>query len=480
MDRIKSGKILFAFLFLFIAHTAIAVSQDDITNSRNTAIVQAAKRIGPSVVTIKVSTTVKTRRYISPYHDDFFDKFFNDFFGQMPPSQRDFKQQGLGSGVIISADGYVLTNEHVIHGADEIKIKLFDGKEYDGKLEASDEDSDIAIIKISEKRAFLFAPLGDSNDLQVGEWAVAIGNPFGFIVDDPKPTVTVGVISALGRSINAGKSMGQVREYRNLIQTDAAINPGNSGGPLVNILGEVIGINTAIFSTSGGSEGIGFAIPINTAKRIKDDLLLHGRVIRPMIGIRLQSIDKKWAKYYNLKEEKGVLVTGIVPSSPAEKAGIKKGDIILKLNGIDIESANDIVEKVQNKRVGDKVVLEVLRDEKTSNIEIILEEKTAVSKKESKTNLGIEVEDINPELVKRYRLSEDDGVVITGVEADSMAFNMGLQEGDVIKEINRHKIKTVSDFNKELDKLDGEKIINMIVNRQGILLLITMDTGEDK
>ncbi|MDD5773785.1 MAG: Do family serine endopeptidase [bacterium] len=480
MKTRKINNYLCAIFFIILnAYTVFAVAKDDITSGRNTAIVQAAKKVGPAVVTIKTSWTVKDQKKANPYHNEPLDQFYHDFFGEMPP-QQEFKQESLASGVIISADGYILTNEHVVNSSEQIKVKLSDGSEYEGKLESSDEDSDIALVKINAKNDLPFAVLGASDDLMVGEWVVAIGNPFGFIVDDPKPTVTVGVVSAIGRTIQAGRQFGNMREYTNLIQTDAAINPGNSGGPLVNILGEVIGINTAIFSTSGGSEGIGFAIPINTAKRIKDDLLSHGRVIRPMIGIQLQSLDKKWAQYYNLKEENGVLVAGIIPSSPAEKAGIRKGDIILKLDNIEIKDARDMVEKVQSKRVGDKVVLEVLRDEIKLNVEIVLEEKVTNGKKEAGNNLGIEAEDINPELVKQYRLSDDEGVVITGIKTDSISFNIGLRKGDVIKEINRNKIKTVSDFNKVLEKLNKDTMVSMIVNRRGLMLLVTMDLGAGK
>lgn len=488
MKKNKFCKSILVFLYFILFVNLVSsessterhmTGQDDVTDSRNTAIVQAAKKVGPAVVTIKTSWAVKRQKGISPYHNDPFDDFFRDFFGEMP-QQKEFKQQGLGSGVIISEDGYILTNEHVIHDADNIKIKLADGTEYNGKLEASDKDSDIALVKINGKKDFPFAVLGTSDDLKVGEWAVAIGNPFGFVVDDPKPTVTVGVVSAVGRTIQAGRQLGNTRKYTNLIQTDAAINPGNSGGPLVNILGEVIGINTAIFSTSGGSEGIGFAIPINTAKRIKNDLMAHGRVIRPMIGIQLQSLDKKWAKYYGLKEENGVLVAGIINSSPAEKAGIKKGDIILKLDGIEIKDARDMVEKVQNKRVGDKVALDILRDERKLKIEIVLAEKGTNGKKEANNSLGIEVEDINTELVKQYHLLDDNGVVITGIEMDSPSFNIGLRKGDVIKEINRQKIKKVSDFNKVLEKPGKDDLISMIVNRRGLLLLVTIDLKDLK
>jgi len=335
-------------------------------NSRRTAIVQAAERIGPSVVTISV---VQTRMVQSvPFGSDFFEPFFRD----MIPSYR-YREQipGMGSGFIISPKGYVLTNEHVVHGADKITVILADGRSFTGKVVGSQPQYDVAIVKI-EGEKLPVAALGTSGDLMVGEWAVAIGNPFGFLLNDTQPTVTAGVISATHRDIKAESASGGI--YKNMIQTDAAINPGNSGGPLVNARGEVIGVNTFIFTKSGGSEGIGFAIPIDAAKRVVDEMIRYGRVRNVWIGVGTWDITPYLAERLGTTDRNGLYVASLEKGSPADKAGVKVGDIIRKVNGTPVGDVNEAYRALFGANVGDTITLTVERDGKLLPVRLVLQE----------------------------------------------------------------------------------------------------------
>jgi len=335
--------------------------------------VKVAELVGPSVVSMSTEQIYKipARRFVSPFREsplgeeDFFDRFFKDFFGEMP--EREFKERGLGSGVIIDKRGYVLTNEHVVGKADKITITLPDGREYKGTVKGKDVRGDIAVVKIDAKNIQV-AKLGDSDTVKIGQWAIAIGNPFGFMVRSPQPTVTVGVISAIGRSI--GGRLARDRDYSSLIQTDAAINPGNSGGPLVNIKGEVIGINVAIFSTTGGYQGVGFAIPINTAKYIIEQLIEGKEVLYGWLGVNVQEIDQQLADYFNLLDRKGALVAKVLPGSPAEKGGLKEGDIIKTFDGKEVASLTDLITRVGHTKVGEKVKVKIIRDKKEKILDI--------------------------------------------------------------------------------------------------------------
>ncbi|TMQ49396.1 MAG: trypsin-like serine protease [Candidatus Eisenbacteria bacterium] len=334
--------------------------------TRRTAIVEAAHRVGPAVVTISV---VQTRMVQStPFGSEFFEPFFRD----MIPSYR-YREQipGMGSGFIISPKGYVLTNEHVVSGAEKITVILADGRSFTGKVLGSHPQYDVAIVKI-EGENLPVAPLGSSSDLMVGEWAIAIGNPFGFLLNDTQPTVTAGVISATARDIKAGSSSGGI--YKNMIQTDAAINPGNSGGPLVNALGQVIGVNTFIFTKSGGSEGIGFAIPIDAAKRVVDEIIKYGRVRNIWIGVGTWDITPYLAERIGTKDRNGLYISSVEKGSPADKAAARVGDIIRKVNGTAIGDVNEAYRAIFGANVGDTVTLTVERDGKLVNLRLILEE----------------------------------------------------------------------------------------------------------
>jgi serine protease Do len=323
---------------------------EEVTHSRRNAIVRAAEKVGPAVVSISV---IQTRVYrsdpLSLFRDPFFDEFFKDFF---PPREYRRQIQSLGSGVIIENEGYILTNEHVVHNAEKIKVTLSDSREFDGEILGSDPTLDLALLKVKGEN-LPSAALGESDGLIIGEWAIALGNPFGYLLEDTQPSVTVGVISALNRSIKPQR--GRIQIFQDMIQTDAAINPGNSGGPLVNANGEVVGINTFIFTAGGGSEGIGFARPINDAKSMIEEILQYGEVQKVWIGMHVQKVTSLLAESLDLKDTEGFLVSHVDDDSPAKKAGIKAGDIIYKVNGKKMSNDKDWKRLLNDVRVGEKV-----------------------------------------------------------------------------------------------------------------------------
>ena len=335
-----------------IATEERALKNEKLEFSRENAITKAVKLVHPSVVSVNVIKTEVIRG--DPFHSFFFDDFFGDFF----PRQHERKVQNLGSGVIISEDGYIITNSHVVKGATQIKVILADGRNVDATLIGSDDVNDIAIIKISDKN-LPYAQLGNSDDIIIGEWTIAIGNPFGYLIKDSKPTVTVGVVSAVDRNFHISEDN---RAYKKMIQSDAAINPGNSGGPLVNINGEVIGINTFIFTKSGGSLGIGFAIPVNRVKSISHEIIKYGKIRPIWFGFKVQDITPAIAYNLGLKSSQGVLVSYIEKNGPAEEAGLKRGDIITKINNQAIDNADDAEIAVSDVRVGQELQIELIRN----------------------------------------------------------------------------------------------------------------------
>jgi len=350
------------------AESMAEIGSGNVDHSRRTAIVEAAQRVGPSVVTLSVVQTRVVQTSPVPLGNEFFEPFFRD----MIPQYR-YREQipSMGSGFIISKDGYVLTNEHVVHGADKITVILSDGRSFSGRIVGSHPQYDLAIVKIDGKD-LPTAPLGTSNDLLVGEWAIAIGNPFGFLLNDTQPTVTAGVISATRRDIKSQSQSTGI--YKNMIQTDAAINPGNSGGPLVNARGEVIGVNTFIFTKSGGSEGIGFAIPIDATKRVVDEIIRFGKVRNVWIGVRTWEITPYVAERLGTTDRNGLYVAVIERGSPADKAGVKVGDIIRKVNGTPVRDSNEAYRVIFGSSVGDTVSLTVERDGKLLTVKLLLEE----------------------------------------------------------------------------------------------------------
>lgn len=466
---------LFVFLFtagVFILHSAPpARPQTSALSSLEDAFVEVTKKVEPAVVSISTTKVIK-QKYHAPLNNipDEMKDFFGDFFDFQVPRGGEYTQHGLGSGVIIEAGtdkAYILTNEHVISGVDEMTVTLPDKRQYPGKVVGSDPTSDIAVVKIEPKKGETVpkAALGDSDKMKVGQWAVAIGNPFGFdlsIGEDvaSQPTVTVGVISALGRSIEI-----QGKVYDDLIQTDAAINSGNSGGPLVNIKGEVIGINTAILAPSGGSIGIGFAIPVNKAKEIVADLLKGGKVARGFLGIQMQNLDEKRAKFFGLSDTKGVIVTDVVADSPAEKAGVKRGDVILEVNGAPVNRDLELRSAIQKIKPGTPVKLSLWRQKKRMTLTVVLAEFQEDNVAE-KSWRGIVVDDVNEKTTSHYKLTVSAGAVVTNVENDSQAWKAGIYEGDVILEFAGRPVKSANDFYELAGKLSEKDEAMIYVKRK--------------
>ncbi len=440
--------------------------QDEVSNQRKNAIVIAANKVGPAVVSITVIQTriVTTEPFYSPFADDFFDQFFRDFF---PPRRYKEKIQSLGSGVIISPDGYILTNEHVITNATEIKITLPDSRQLNARIIGTDVVNDIALLKI-EGKDFPYAPLGNSDELIIGEWVIALGNPFGFLLEDTHPTVTVGVVSALHRSIKSRSLRGgEERIYKDMIQTDAAINPGNSGGPLVNVLGEVIGINTFIFSSGGGSEGVGFALPVNLAKHIITELKVHGKKREVWHGVSVQELTNDLAQALNI-EKKGILISGIEEKSPAEKAGLKAGDQIVEAQAKPINRTSDW-EGIESKLlVGDTLSLKILHNGKETFKKIIVEEFSQEVAAKRLGALGLTVQNINPALMKRFGLIRNKGVVVVEVKKSSLGEKLGLRPGDVILQWGSQVIRDNNGFLNATRNLEND--ITIIIDRKGMLL----------
>ena len=332
-------------------------NNDEITSSRKNIITETVKSVSPAIVGINV---IEIREYKDPFFSFFDDPFFQRFFGNRGTYNQEVK--GLGSGYIISSDGYIVTNDHVAGNASKITVTLTDGRSFDAKIIGSDNASDICLLKI-DGDDLPYVTLGNSDDIIIGEWVIALGNPFGLFELNDKPTVTVGVVSATGMNLDAINE----RYYLNMIQTDASINGGNSGGPLVNSLGEVIGMNTLIFTSgnNSGSIGLGFAIPVNKVKRIIEELKEKGKIDRNFeIGMRIQSIDEGIAKYYHLTSSKGVIVTKVYPGTPADRGGIEVGDIILDVEGFKINNENSMFSVFHEFRTGQTITLKIIRDEK--------------------------------------------------------------------------------------------------------------------
>ncbi|MFH1655916.1 MAG: Do family serine endopeptidase [Candidatus Omnitrophota bacterium] len=431
------------------------------------AMVKVSKDVGQSVVSISTVhiSEQRPRRYQfgtpfqgTPFEDDLFKRFFEDFFGEMP-----HKQMGLGSGVIIDESGYILTNEHVIEGADKITVTLPDGREFKGELKGTDPRSDLAIIEISA-RNLPAVKLGDSDEVNIGQWVLAIGNPFAIMMPNPEPTVTSGVISALHRSLP--RTSMRDRDYTDLIQTDAAINPGNSGGPLVNLKGEVVGINVAIFSTTGGYQGVGFAIPSNVAKRVMSSLIEGKKVLYGWLGVSVQEVTEDLAEYFKLDKKEGVIVGSVFEDSPAEKSGIKSGDIIISFAGKSVTDVRTLLKLVGTTEVGKKVKVAVLRDGKMKTLDIEIgarpEDLSKISSsaaEEEKGWRGLSVSSITPEIANRFRLDNDKGVIVIEVEPNTPADEAGFAPGDIITEIDRKEIKNIQDFNKAIKSVKGDALV---------------------
>jgi serine protease Do len=409
------------------------------------------KELKPTVVNISTTKVVRSPldeffRGFGDNPDSFGNDLFRRFFGDQP---REFRQKSLGSGFIIDKDGYILTNNHVVEKAEEIKVKLSDQKkEYDAQVIGTDPRTDLALIKIKGAGDLPVAHMGDSDALEVGEWVVAIGNPFGL-----EQTVTTGIISAKGRVIGAGP-------YDDFLQTDASINPGNSGGPLFNLKGEVVGINTAIVA---GGQGIGFAIPVNIAKRLLPQLK-KGRVVYGYLGVYIQDLTPELADSFGLTEAQGVLISDVISDSPAEKAKIQKGDVVLEYDGQQVKDRYQFTKMVGNTPVGKKVKIVVLRDKQQKTLWATIGEvpeqqqvASAPTKPEETGHWGFTVQDISSRIVDQLGLPDDTGVVITQVEPNSPAQEEGLQRGDVIIEIEHQPVKDMADFKQYIEQNQKQK-----------------------
>lgn len=428
-------------------------------------------KLKPCVVNISTTKTVRSGGFRSPFGqgapfgpfggDDFFERFFGD------SPQRQFKQKSLGSGFIISNDGYIFTNNHVVEQADEILVKLSDGKEYKAKVIGKDAQTDIALIKIKPSNSLPVAETGDSEKLRVGEWVVAIGNPFGL-----EQTVTAGIVSAKGRVIGAGP-------FDNFIQTDASINPGNSGGPLFNTEGKVVGINTAIVAQG---QGIGFAIPINMAKSILADLKTKGKVTRGWLGISVQDVTEDIAKNLSLKNRAGALVSDVFKDDPADKAGIKVGDIITEINDKPIKDTHELLLIIAGLQVADKANIKVFRDGKSMTVQVKVGERKEDAELASEgqtdkgdAHFGITAQDITAEMAKQLRIARE-GVIVANVEPGSVAEDVGIQQRDIIAQVNRVKIKSMKDYNREITKAAQQKSVTLLIKRGRSSFFVAMRT----
>ncbi len=438
----------------------------DILSKTSRAMAEVAAAVKPAVVNISSTRTVRTKGMQSPFLDDpFFRRFFGDEFGHME-RPRERKQASLGSGVIVDKDGYILTNNHVVKDADEIKIKLSDKREFKGKVIGVDPKTDLAVIKI-ESDNLPVVRWGDSDTLKVGETVIAIGNPYGL-----NQTVTSGIVSATGRA-DVG-----IADYEDFIQTDAPINPGNSGGALVNVRGELIGVNTAIFSTSGGYQGIGFAIPSNMAKVVMENLVKKGKVIRGWLGVSIQSITPDLAKQFNLKGDKGVLIGDVTDDSPAEKAGLQRGDVIIEYDGKEVSDPRTLRNMVANTPPNKDVTIRVSRDGKPLSLKVTIGELPVEMQKISGQfdNLlkGVHVQNITPDLKKSLDVPKRiTGVIVTDVEDGSPADGL-LMRNDVVLEINRKKIRDMKDYESVVSKIKPNQAILMLVYRNGSTIYVTI------
>ncbi|HEX5972907.1 MAG TPA: trypsin-like peptidase domain-containing protein [Gemmatimonadaceae bacterium] len=429
-----------------VARTAESAKAANIPASRRTAITAAVARVAPSVVTVQ--TEMVQRVAADP---------FEAFFGGRSGTQT---SAGLGTGFIIRPDGVIVTNAHVVAGATNISVMLRDGTTYPAKTIGTDETNDLAVLKVNAKDLPV-APLGDSDNLLVGEWAIAIGNPYGFMLGNPEPSVTAGVISGVGRNLVArgeGPSA-----YFDMIQTDASINPGNSGGPLVNADGEVIGVNSSIYSTSGGSIGLGFAIPIDRARRVAEDLLTHGRVRRPWIGVQLEPVTTQ-----NPRDliARGAQVASVAPSSPAEQAGIRPGDVIVRLRDRTIRNRFDWEAALLDLRVGDKVALTVRRGSRDLPVTVAIADLPEVSAPKVEVMRELQLVTLTPAIRSERGILSSRGALIYKA-SDRITQELGMQAGDVIVQINRTPITSAEDVSRALDYYAGRGVIRLFFERQG-------------
>jgi len=439
----------------------------DLLSKTNRAMAEVVAAVKPSVVNIASTKTIKGGGAASSpfFHDPFFRRFFGDD-PRFSERQKDQKQSGLGSGVIVDKDGYILTNNHVIKGADEIKVTLSDKREFKGKVIGTDQKTDLAVIKIESDNLPVIR-LGDSDKMKVGETVLAIGNSFGL-----SHTVTSGIVSATGRA-NVG-----IADYEDFIQTDAAINPGNSGGALVNVKGELIGINTAIFSTSGGYQGIGFAIPSAMAKNVMQSLIKTGKVIRGWLGVTIQPLTPELSKQFGLGDEKGVLVGDVVEDSPADKAGILRGDVIVEFDGKEVKDATNLRNIVAGTAPNTAVSVKLVREGKPKTVQVKIVEMSSEMQTASKTSSdhlkGVSIQALTAEVRESLDIPKRiNGVVIADIEDGSPAEGI-LMKNDVIMEINRKRITNMNEYENVISQITSDQNLLILLFRKGSTLYMTL------
>ncbi len=435
------------------------------------AFVKVAEEVSPAVVTINSQAIVRTR---NPFYDD---EFFRYFFRM--PEQQEQVRRGLGSGVIVNADGYILTNNHVVSEADEVTV-VFKGEEYDAEIVGTDPESDLAVIKI-DKKDLPTLKLGDSEELKVGEWVLAIGNPFSDILQH---TVTSGIVSAKGRSnlpIGGNRSI----QYQDFIQTDAAINPGNSGGALVNLRGELVGINTAILGQA--NVGIGFAIPVNLAKDVMEQLISEGRVVRGYLGVMIESVDEDMAQAFDRDNAGGALVQRVVEDSPAEKGGIEPGDIILEVEGTEISDSNHLTNLIAGYEPDTKVDMVIWRDGKRKKISVSLDERPTSGEPQAQPasqdvteELGLEVQTLTSQLARRFGYEAEEGVLITDVRRGSVASREGLRAGDLVLSVSRKPVTNEREFYQIVEKAGPNEILLFRLKRDNMSFFRTLRVPKDR
>lgn len=426
------------------------------------AFADVAETVNPSVVTISTKTIIKNQQ-VTPFSEFFGDDFFKRFFNYPGGPQGEYVQQGLGSGIIIRQDGVVLTNDHVVEGANDIYVRLIDGRELEATVQGTDTNTDLAVIKIDAKDLPAIK-IGDSDALRVGQWVLAIGSP---LQPELAHSVTSGIVSAKGRT-----GVGGLSAFQDYIQTDAAINPGNSGGPLVNLKGELVGINTAIATRNGGNMGIGFAIPSKLAEKVMTDILEKGRVMRGWLGVGIQNVSPELAKNFNLDKADGVIVTEVMKDGPAEKAGFKVEDIILELNGEHIKNVTHLSTRIGSTDPGTNVRIKILRNGEERTIPVTIgeypaeQQPQARAQKQSIESLGFSVSDLTPALRSRLNIDKDaTGVVVTNVERNSAAYQAGIREGDLILKFNRKTVTSVSEFNNMIKNTEAGEPVALYLKR---------------
>jgi serine protease Do len=464
-NGITGGFILILVIMLvgLSCSSGVAAQEDTLMVPANFS--QLAQKAKPGVVNIRAVKTVKgggrvfRHFYGNPFGNEGhpFEDFFAPFFENGP--RREFKQRSLGSGIIIDKKGFIVTNNHVIEGADEISVSLSNNKEFDAEVIGRDRNTDLALIKIKDAKKLTPLTMGNSDKINVGSWVIAIGSPFGL-----EQTVTAGIVSAKGRVIDAGP-------YNDFIQTDASINPGNSGGPLLNLAGEVVGINTAIIPSG---QGIGFAIPINMAKGIVAQLKEGGEVSRGWLGVGIQDLTEELADYYGIKGQNGVLVTQVFQGDPADKAGILPNDIITAVNGKKVKTGRELSKIVANTPVGEKAKIDYIRDGKRKSLRVVLSKRTDEKEQvglgvpnEKGDVIGLMVHDLTPDIAGRFGLDEEEsGVLVVRVKTGSRADKAGIMHGDIIKEVNRKIVNNVAEYNKIMNKINSKKEISMLIKRR--------------